>query len=271
MRISRFIIFVALAIVCLSCHVLDKDRNVLLFKHTPVYELAKAINDNDTAKIDYLVRVKKMSVNYEIENDRMRLLALACYNDRKLAFNKLLDLGAEVDPNPSLYDSFVRSLGDYYPYYLGVVLSRNKVSKERLAYLVNVSNDACLDTLIKYNALGADTLGVSVYSALKFKPDYKRALKLLQNGVCFNDSVCYQAYPDNVSQHTLTEYLEDYEKINPDAITIFIDQQAKKDLIAYINAHYHTHIVYKESSMSDKGDNGKSKWQQIWDFISFLI
>ncbi|MBQ3605895.1 MAG: ankyrin repeat domain-containing protein [Muribaculaceae bacterium] len=68
-----------------------------IFKDTPVWDLAKAVRDADTAEITYLVQEKKIPVDYQDKKYGHTLLLLAVYNENIASVKKLLELGA--DPN----------------------------------------------------------------------------------------------------------------------------------------------------------------------------
>ncbi len=68
------------------------------------YDLIKAISNNDTVQIEYLIDKYKLNVNQKDDDSiGTTLLRWSIYNNKKLSFKKLLDLGA----NPNFLDSIV--------------------------------------------------------------------------------------------------------------------------------------------------------------------
>jgi len=68
-----------------------------LFKNTPAYYLAKAVEAEDTAAISRFIARDSIPVNYQEAKFGNTLLFLAVINNKNLAARRLLDLGA--DPN----------------------------------------------------------------------------------------------------------------------------------------------------------------------------
>lgn len=240
---SRFITVIytiLLVLLLMACnrteHGLYRGDNIKLFEETPVYELAKAVLEDDTAQISYLVKVKKLPLEYRERVWKESIIAFACCNDKKLSFDKLLDLGAEIDV-PKGANSFVRTIADNgQSEYLGSVLSKRKISKETIGYVILASKEACLDTLISRNLLKEDSLGIAVYNAVDWQ-NYSRAIKLLENGACFNDSVQFEIAPNISGNHTITDLLENYKSI----YSKFYCPESEKDrkrLVDYLNQKY---------------------------------
>jgi ankyrin repeat protein len=68
-----------------------------LFQNTQIVELAKAVERQDTLKIEMLVKRENKNINYLEPKFGKSLLELALINERQLSVEKLLELGA--DPN----------------------------------------------------------------------------------------------------------------------------------------------------------------------------
>ena len=67
-----------------------------LFKNTPVWELAKAVKDEDTAEIRELIQEKHFDVNYQLRPHwGETLLHIAVGNDKLLSVKELLENGAK--------------------------------------------------------------------------------------------------------------------------------------------------------------------------------
>ncbi len=95
-------------IVLLTVGCIDRDSlrpigfRYKWFENTPVWPLAQAVRDEDTAQIRYWVQEKQMNVNY-IEKSRWgnTLFHLAVGNSQYLSVKALLECGA----NPNIFDS----------------------------------------------------------------------------------------------------------------------------------------------------------------------
>ncbi|WP_293308139.1 ankyrin repeat domain-containing protein [Pedobacter sp. UBA5917] len=68
-----------------------------LFENTPIWALAKAVRNNDTAKIKELVFVKRMKVDYQETKFGNTLLMLSIVNNQYETSKVLLNLGANVN------------------------------------------------------------------------------------------------------------------------------------------------------------------------------
>jgi ankyrin repeat protein len=105
------IILYTLLLIIVSCNKIDKDKKVdknkllgadyRLFQDTPVWNLAKAVWDDDVDKIDKEVKNNPKVINYQESKYGKTLLHLSIYNDNYKAFKELLKLGA----NPNISDS----------------------------------------------------------------------------------------------------------------------------------------------------------------------
>jgi len=70
-----------------------------LMKETPVWSIAKAVRDEDTAEIRVLIQEKHLDVNYKEMNSAfgVTLLHLAVYHSKLLSVKALLENGARQD------------------------------------------------------------------------------------------------------------------------------------------------------------------------------
>jgi hypothetical protein len=74
-----------------------------LFRNTPVYHMAKAVEIEDTVAITEFMASGTFSVDYKEAKFGHTLLLLAVINNKELSVTKLLDLGA--DPNARAFDN----------------------------------------------------------------------------------------------------------------------------------------------------------------------
>lgn len=77
-------------------------NDYLLFRDTPVWELAKAVSDEDLDEIEKLVKSGKYDINFKELKYGKTLLMLTTLNEQFKSFKKLLELGA----NPNIHDNY---------------------------------------------------------------------------------------------------------------------------------------------------------------------
>lgn len=102
---NRLLIIFILSLSLYSCYNRDEKVDISkligndyrIFQSTPVWELAKAVQDEDTIKIEQIVSQKKDLIDYPSPKFGSTLLSLAVSNDQYNSVKKLLRLGA--DPN----------------------------------------------------------------------------------------------------------------------------------------------------------------------------
>jgi uncharacterized protein len=86
--------------------IVDKEKLIgmdfRLYQNTPAWDLAKAVWDNDTNRINSIVSQKKVDIDYRESRFGQTLLMLATENELYDACKKLLELGAD----PNKYDAY---------------------------------------------------------------------------------------------------------------------------------------------------------------------
>lgn len=110
MRNITILIVSFINIFLLSCQnretIVDKEKllgfDIRLYQNTEAWELAKAVDDEDTEKIREEVVVKKVNINYKEEKFGKTLLQIAIWKSKYKSTKILLELGA----NPNLGDSY---------------------------------------------------------------------------------------------------------------------------------------------------------------------
>lgn len=190
-------------------------NNYRLFEKTPVWELAKAVEDEDTTKIGEILNNKKIDINFQEPKFGGTLLSLSIMNSQYQSAKTLLELGA----NPNVADSYrgetavINAASNDDPQYLELVLKykgnpnavENAPFKEddqvRQTALLAAINLLDPNSLIKVKLLveaGADinyckkSLGVITKLPLAEAITARKmdvALYLLQNGADFNLSL----------------------------------------------------------------------------------
>ncbi|MBK9249762.1 MAG: ankyrin repeat domain-containing protein [Ignavibacteria bacterium] len=94
-----------LCLLCLSCtdrdSVVDKSKllgnDYRLFQGTPVWNLAKAVQDENTSEIIRLVRDEKVNINFQESKYGQTLLMLSIVNLQYSSCKTLLEVGADVN------------------------------------------------------------------------------------------------------------------------------------------------------------------------------
>lgn len=79
-----------------------------LYKHTPAWSLAKAVEDEDTTEISKQVLQMHISVDYRDPEYKQTLLMLATSTNKIESVKKLLELGA----NPNAHDDSTKYFGE---------------------------------------------------------------------------------------------------------------------------------------------------------------
>lgn len=97
---SKLIYLFLLFISSTSCLSDKKGYEFSNFKDTPLEELANYVKNNDIDAIKDFAKEKRIDLNYKEPIYNQTLLSLAIANNKKAAFIKLLELGA--DPNAIL-------------------------------------------------------------------------------------------------------------------------------------------------------------------------
>jgi hypothetical protein len=108
---KKTILLIFVMAVVLSCYNREKivDKTTLLgadyrlFQNTVVWELAKAVEDEDVPKIKYLVREKRLPVDFQEEIFGHTLLMMSIYREQKKSVKALLELGADPNKRDTYY------------------------------------------------------------------------------------------------------------------------------------------------------------------------
>ena len=112
-QITTICILIALVFISCSLNV-SSGAQFDLLKDTPVWSLAKAVEDEDTAEIRELIQEKHLDVNYKESRSQwgVTLLHLAVYNEKLLSIKALLENGAKQDIRDSLGDYPINDIVD---------------------------------------------------------------------------------------------------------------------------------------------------------------
>jgi len=105
-KIIRFLLIVGIFFSCGSGDGSQEDdfsgTDYRLFKRTPIWELAKAVQEQNTNMINKLIVDKKQDLNYQEPKYGSTLLMLTILNNHFRSFETLLELGADIN----IYDSY---------------------------------------------------------------------------------------------------------------------------------------------------------------------
>ena len=218
-----FIILIAIACLLFSCSDLSREkivdkseltgRDYRLFQNTPAWELAKAVEDENTKKIDKIVSENPEIINYQESKYGNTLLMLTIMNQQLKPFKALLKRGADVnihntfDGTSSLIKAcsskfynitFVKMLIEYGADVNDVEIGeRRKENGTRLTPLIAASRTGRLDLVRFLVSKGADVnyqneFGQSALSKSVMVDEYKVAYYLLQNGADYNRPIYYR-------------------------------------------------------------------------------
>ncbi len=80
-----------------KCQVYAPGYDFKNFKNTPAYDLAKAVEADDTVKISKILQTKKENIDFTDPKFGLSLLTLAVIDNKNKSISSLLNLGA--DPN----------------------------------------------------------------------------------------------------------------------------------------------------------------------------
>lgn len=108
--ILRSVIVTCLILFAFSCdkrnRVIDKSKlygnDFRLFQETPVWELCKAVEDEEIKKINSLLKEDHLDINYQEKRFGQTLLTLAVLNEKVESSKELLKNGAD----PNIYDTY---------------------------------------------------------------------------------------------------------------------------------------------------------------------
>lgn len=132
---KKRIIYLAAIFLFISCNNREnivKKENLLgndyrLFQNTPAWELAKAVDDEDTIKIREILNNKKVDIDFRESKFGSTLLMLSIINSQYESVKTLLQMGA--GPNvPDSYresSSVIFAADNHDPKYLELILKYN--------------------------------------------------------------------------------------------------------------------------------------------------
>lgn len=214
-----------LVITCLllSCSSSNREKSVdraelsnidyRVFQNTPAWQLAKAVQDEDTEEIDKIVSENPRIINYQDSKYGNTLLMLTIMNQQLKSFNTLLKNGAEVNTH-NTYDGtspfieacsskyynliFAKTLIEYGANINDIETGKRRTGNStRLTPLIAASETGNLD-LVKFLVMkGADInyqneFGQSALSASVMVSNYEIVYYLLCNGADYNNPIFFR-------------------------------------------------------------------------------
>jgi ankyrin repeat protein len=168
MKIRKKIVLVILPyFICVSCYnqekIVDKNKllgnDIRLYQNTSAWNLAKAVDDEDIAKIKYEIIHNKVNVDFKEERFGHTLLSIAVRNGKYQSVKTLLELNADTN----VADKYMGTSPVIYaaqndnPKYLKIIL----------AYKGNPNSAEAAPPME-----GNTSRNTALCAAIKFKDDY---------------------------------------------------------------------------------------------------
>jgi hypothetical protein len=168
-KMRKLFFIISVLVVWCSCNTSNHlpGFDFKLFKGTPIYELAKAVEKEDLKQIEIILRDTTMKVDFHEPKFGNTLLMLAVANNKKKAIKKLLAVGANPNERdyydnatPLIYacdnfsedcDSTILKLMIDYHGDVNSIQSINRIENTGAHSLVN---NTCLMIAAKNNCLG---------------------------------------------------------------------------------------------------------------------
>lgn len=220
---KAMIIQLVFTCLLLSCSNINREKTVdiselssmdyRLFQNTPAWELAKAVQDEDTGKIDKIVVENPRIINYQDFKYGNTLLMLTIMNQQLKSFKALLRRGADVNTH-NTFDGTSPLIeacsSKYYNIIFAQILieygsnvndieigKRRQGNSTRLTPLIASSKTGNLDMVRFLVSKGADVnyqneFGQSALSESVMLSEYKVVYYLLQNGADYNRPIFYR-------------------------------------------------------------------------------
>lgn len=220
---KAMIIQLVFTCLLLSCSNINREKTVdiselssmdyRLFQNTPAWELAKAVQDEDTGKIDKIVVENPRIINYQDFKYCNTLLMLTIMNQQLKSFKALLRRGADVNTHNTFDGTsplIEACASKYYNIIFAQILieygsnvndieigKRRQGNSTRLTPLIASSKTGNLDMVRFLVSKGADVnyqneFGQSALSESVMLSEYKVAYYLLQNGADYNRPIFYR-------------------------------------------------------------------------------
>lgn len=220
---KAMIIQLVFTCLLLSCSNINREKTVdiselssmdyRLFQNTPAWELAKAVQDEDTGKIDKIVVENPRIINYQDFKYGNTLLMLTIMNQQLKSFKALLRRGEDVNTHNTFDGTsplIEACASKYYNIIFAQILieygsnvndieigKRRQGNSTRLTPLIASSKTGNLDMVRFLVSKGADVnyqneFGQSALSESVMLSEYKVAYYLLQNGADYNRPIFYR-------------------------------------------------------------------------------
>ena len=220
---KAMIIQLVFTCLLLSCSNINREKTVdiselssmdyRLFQNTPAWELAKAVQDEDTGKIDKIVVENPRIINYQDFKYGNTLLMLTIMNQQLKSFKALLRRGADVNTHNTFDGTsplIEACASKYYNIIFAQILieygsnvndiemgKRRQGNSTRLTPLIASSKTGNLDLVRFLVSKGADVnyqneFGQSALSESVMLSEYKVTYYLLQNGADYNRPIFYR-------------------------------------------------------------------------------
>lgn len=241
MRLYWYILLIV-AITGCSFSPLKSARNVECFRNTPVYDLALAVQKEDTIEIEQILNNRDIDINYENKVWNQSVLEFAVLTDKQISVVYLLKKGADPFLN-SKRETAISLAAETNNYKcIKTILNNSNIDSIPIKVVDFVlfdaynNSDELFNLLIENNVHLKDTIGASIYSSVYFM-DYDYALELLKCGVVFNDSVAYDCpyLLNGEAPQTISYLLLNKKGYNFNSTPEFIVERKRDNLIDYLD------------------------------------
>lgn len=234
----RFILI--FGILYISCNPVKPSFRFSNFKGTIAEPISKAIERNDTIGILKELEVERVNINFKDEKYEVSLLTLAMMNNKRNAFEKLLELGAD----PNVKNSYCVS-----PLKAAIRYNKNCDTyfiKKLLEYGAEVSpllfkecnshfvHDPIIETILYYYENNRIECQSEILKLLTSKLNNSKLLFINNNSLNFRQNIVYTCLSTHKNISALKYLIVDLGYKVPEKIfidgTVLLDYEGYKDL-----------------------------------------
>jgi ankyrin repeat protein len=218
------------------------------FYNTPVENVAKAIKNDDAKSISREILNRNVNINFLDAKYEVSLLALAIYNHKKVAFEELLDLGA----NPNISNSYcvsplitaIRYNNNCDLYFIEKLLENNANITPRFWKKCNYAFDPIQEVLLQYNDENKIKCGLKILKLLTTQLDNPNLLFLYNNSEDYHENIVYNCLNSNKNLMALKFLIVDLKYKVPEKIyidgTVLLNNNGYKSLEEILNSREFT-------------------------------
>lgn len=194
---KQFFILLCSILLLTSCEHQKPAFRFSNFNDTPAEKVVQAIKQNDTATIREEIQTKKVDVDFRDKKYEISLLALALANDKKNAFDMLLELGA----NPNIENSYcgipLNSAIRYHAscdlYFIEKLVESGALIMPRLFERCNYYDyDPIIETVLYHYQEDRVACGLEILKLLTSKLDTPNLLSLYNDEKDYHANIIYR-------------------------------------------------------------------------------